>query len=154
MTTREQIIREWDRQKEKWGLQEWELRFSNQKRQMGYCRPRQKLISISLAFMEANPYPVIKDTLLHEVAHAVHYLETGKTNHDNGWKEIAYRVGCEPKRCATGEGLNMPKGNYVGVCPVCGEETYFYRKVKRSYSCGKCTKGYDPSYKLRIERVE
>ena len=150
MTTHEELICEWDIQKEKWGLLEWELKLSNQKRHLGYCRPRKKLISISRAFMETNPFPVIKDTLLHEIAHALHFLETGKTNHNNGWKSFALKVGCEPKRCATGEGLNMPKGNYVGFCPVCRKETHFYRRVKRSYSCSHCTNKYDSRYKLKI----
>lgn len=154
MTSQEQLIKEWDIQKDKWGLSDWELVFSNQKRHLGYCRPRKKIISISKAFMQRNPFPIIKDTLLHEIAHALHFLDTGKTNHSNGWKKFALKVGCEPKRCATGEGLNMPEGNYVGVCPVCSKATHFYRKVKRSYSCSHCTKSYDSRYKLRIITIK
>ncbi|MCK5391211.1 MAG: SprT-like domain-containing protein [Deltaproteobacteria bacterium] len=154
MTSHEELIREWDIQKEKWGLEDWELRLSNQKRHLGYCRPRKKIISISRAFMETNPFPVIKDTLLHEIAHALHYIDTGKTNHNNGWKEVTIRVSCEHKRCATGEGLNMPRGNYIGVCPVCGKETHFYRRVRRSYSCSHCTKRYDPRFKLTIMTIQ
>ena len=150
MTSLEELIIEWEFQKEKWGLHDWELRFSNQKRHLGYCRPKKRIISLSRAFMQANPFPVMKDTLLHEIAHALHFLETGNTNHKNGWKEIALKVGCEPKRCATGEGLNMPEGNYVGVCPVCEKATHFYRRVRRSYSCSHCTNNYDPRYKLSI----
>ncbi len=154
MTSCEELIREWDIQKEKWNLNDWELKFSNQKRHLGYCRPRKKIISISRAFMETNSFPVIRDTLLHEIAHALHFLETGKTNHNNGWKKFALKVGCEPKRCATGEGLNMPEGNYVGVCPVCSKATHFYRRVRRSYSCSHCTKSYDPRYKLKIMTIK
>lgn len=154
MTTHEELIREWVIQKEKWGLTDWELKFSNQKRHLGYCRPRKKIISISRAFMETNFFPVIKDTLLHEIAHALHFLETGKTNHSNGWKKFALQVGCEPKRCATGEGLNMPKGNYIGVCPICGKETHFYRQIRRSYSCSHCTNSYDSRYKLTIITIQ
>jgi predicted metal-dependent hydrolase len=81
MTSHEELIREWKIQKAKWELLEWELKFSNQKRHLGCCRPRKKIIFVSRAFMQANPFPVMKDTLLHEIAHALHYLETGKTNH-------------------------------------------------------------------------
>ena len=150
MTSREELIREWEIQKAKWGLSDWEFRFSNQKRHLGYCRPRKKVVSVSLAFMKTNPISVMKDTLLHEIAHALHYLETGKTNHNNGWRKFALRVGCEPKRCATGERLQMPRGNYIGVCPVCEKETHFYRRVRRSYSCSHCTNSYDLRYKLNI----
>lgn len=154
MTLQKELIREWEIQKAKWGLDDWELRFSNQKRHLGYCRPKKKIISISKAFMETNSFNVMRDTLLHEIAHALHFLETGKTNHSNGWKKYALRVGCEPKRCATGQGLCMPKGNYIGVCPVCGKETHFYRKVRRSYSCSHCTKRYDSRFKLTIIAVD
>ena len=154
MTSREELITEWDIQKEKWNLENWEIQFSNQKRHLGYCRPRKKIISISRAFMETNSFPVMRDTLLHEIAHALHFLETGKTNHDRVWKSFALKVGCEPKRCATGEGLNMPEGNYVGVCPVCSKATHFYRRVIRTYSCSNCTKSYDPRYKLKIITIE
>lgn len=150
MTLREELIREWEVQKAKWELSEWELKFSNQKRHLGCCSPRKKIISMSRAFMQTNPFSVMKDTLLHEIAHALHSIETGKTNHNNTWKKFALKVGCEPKRCATGEGLNMPKGNYIGVCLVCGKETHFYRRVRRSYSCSHCTSSYDPRFKLTI----
>lgn len=153
MTSQEELLTEWRIQKNKWNLHDWELKFSNQKRHLGYCRPRRKIISISQAFMQTNPFSIMKDTLLHEIAHALHFLEAGKTNHSNGWKKYALRVGCEPKRCATGEGLNMPQGNYVGVCPVCNKATHFYRKVKRTYSCSHCTKSYDERFKLQIMSI-
>lgn len=154
MTSREEIIADWIEQKNKWGLHDWGLRFSNQKRHLGYCKPRSRIISISLAYMKTNPYSVMRDTLLHEIAHAVHYLKTGKTNHDNSWREIARRVGCKPETCATGDTLQMPRGKYVGVCPSCGKTVQFYRKVTRSYSCNDCSRGYDPKFRLKIIPAE
>ena len=154
MTSREKIIRVWERELEKWGLDDWKLTFSNQRRHLGYCKPRKRIISLSLAFMNSNPYPVMKDTLLHEIAHAIHYIETGMTNHDNGWREVAKRVGCRPERCAPVDGIYMPRGKYVGVCPSCKKAIYFYRKVKRSYSCNDCTNGYDAKYKLKMMNTE
>ncbi|MEM7007703.1 MAG: SprT-like domain-containing protein [Thermodesulfobacteriota bacterium] len=153
MTSPQELIKEWEYQKAKWGLGGWELKLSNQKRHLGYCRPKQRVISISRAFMKTNSFSIIKDTLLHEIAHALHYLDTGKTNHDKTWKKYALKVGCEPKRCASGEGLNMPEGKYVGVCPACDKATHFYRKVRRSYSCSHCTKKYDPKFKLAIMTI-
>lgn len=153
MTSREQVLEEWEHQKLKWGLSAWELSFSDQKRHLGYCRPKKRVISISCAFMEKNPFPIIRDTLLHEIAHALHFLDSGKTDHSNAWKKYALKVGCKPKRCADNEGLNMPEGNYVGVCPACNRTTNFYRKVRRSYSCSHCTKKYDPKFRLVIMSI-
>ena len=59
---------------------------------------QKKLISISKAYLESNPFSVMKDTLLHEIAHALQFEKTGKTDHGNGWKEIAAKIGCKPSK--------------------------------------------------------
>jgi SprT-like family len=38
------------------------------------------------------------DTLLHEMAHAAAYLQSGHRGHGASWKEWAVRVGCRPTR--------------------------------------------------------
>ena len=154
MTSREEIISDWIVERNRWGLNDWVLRFSNQKRQLGYCKPRSRVISISLEFMRTNPYSVMRDTLLHEIEPALPSLKTGPTHHDNGWREIAKRVGCRPERCASGDELYMPRGKYVGVCPSCNKTVQFYRKVRRSYSCNECGRGYDSRYRFRIIPTE
>lgn len=151
MTKPEEIEREWLLQREKWGLRDWELKLSHQRRHLGYCRPMRKTISVSLPYMKKNPFHIMKDTLLHEIAHAIHFIETGKMGHDNGWKDVARRVGCAPLRCASVAGLVVPDGKYKGVCRSCGKTVQFYRKVRRSYSCSVCSpRRYDPRYKLQI----
>ena len=37
------------------------------------------------------------DTLLHEMAHAADYLESGNRGHGRSWREWAMRVGCAPE---------------------------------------------------------
>ena len=101
--------------------------------------------------MEKNPFHIMKDTLLHEIAHAIHFIETGKMGHDNGWKEVASRVGCAPLRCASIDGLIVPEGKYRGICRSCGKTVQFYRRVRRSYSCSVCSpRRYDSRFKLKI----
>ena len=153
MTRKQQITELWLNQQTKWGLEGWELKFSNRKRTLGHCNCSKKIISISNAYLRINPFPVMKDTLLHEIAHAVHFNKTGKTNHGNGWKEIAREVGCKPKRCADLGEVNLPSAKYIGTCPCCGNKTNFYRKVNNIYSCNKCSKKFDPRYKLEIVAV-
>lgn len=152
MTTREDIEKEWLLQREKWGLTDWVLKLSHQRRHLGYCKPMRKTISVSLLYMERNPFHIMKDTLLHEIAHAIHFRESGKMGHNNGWKEVAQRVGCAPVRCASLEGLRVPEGKYSGVCRSCGKTVQFYREVRRSYSCSICSpRRYDPNHKLEIK---
>jgi predicted SprT family Zn-dependent metalloprotease len=153
MTTREDIEKEWRLQRGKWGLSGWKLKLSYQRRHLGYCKPMRKTISVSLLYMERNPFHIMKDTLLHEIAHAIHFIESGKTGHDNGWKEVAQRVGCAPVRCASLQGLVVPEGKYSGVCCSCGKTVQFYRQVRRSYSCSTCSpKRYDPRFRLEITK--
>jgi len=153
MTTREEIKGEWLLQREKWGLAGWELKLSRQRRHLGYCKPVRRTISVSLLYMERNPFHIMKDTLLHEIAHAVHFIESGNTGHNNDWKEVARRVGCTPVRCASLEGLRVPEGKYAGVCRSCGKTVQFYRQIRRSYSCSACSpKRYDPRFILEITK--
>ena len=154
MTTKDQILSEWQLQKRKWNLFGWEIKFSNRKRTLGHCNCSQKIISISNAYLNTNPFPVMKDTLLHEIAHALQYIKTGKTNHGTGWKEIASEVGCKPIRCADLREVNLPSAKYIGTCPCCGNKTKFYRKVRKMYSCNICCNSFDTNYKLSIVEVK
>lgn len=154
MTYTEDILREWEHQRKKWGLYDWELRFSNGRRNLGYCDCNKKVIFLSKAFMKANSYSVLKDTLLHEIAHAVQFVQQGTTDHSSEWKEIAQEVGCTPRRCASTDDVIVPRGKYVGICPSCEKITHFYRKIKRRYSCRVCSNRYDPDYELEILTIE
>ena len=153
MTTREQIITEWELQKQKWGLKGWELNFSNRKRTLGHCNCTKKVISVSNAYLKTNPFGVMKDTLLHEIAHALQFDKTGRTDHGKEWKSIACDVGCRPVRCADTSEINLPEAKYLGTCPCCGNKTNFYRKVSKVYSCNICSKKFDPRYILKIVPV-
>ncbi|HEX7051958.1 MAG TPA: SprT-like domain-containing protein [Longimicrobiales bacterium] len=42
---------------------------------------------------------VLRDTLLHEMAHIEAWLEHGEGGHGAVWRRIALRVGCEPRAC-------------------------------------------------------
>ncbi len=153
MTTKDQILSEWELQKENWGLTGWKINFSYAKRTLGHCNCRKKLISISDAYMKSNPFEVMKDTLLHEIAHALQFEKTGKTNHGREWKKIASTVGCSPRRCADLSEVNLPAAKYIGICPCCSNKTNFYRKISKVYSCNICSKKFDPRYKLKIIEV-
>lgn len=154
MTRKEQVVKEWEYQKEKWNLREWELRFSKARRNLGSCDCARKRIYVSLEYMKENPFPVLKDTLLHEIAHALQFRKSGYTDHGDQWKELALQVGCSPRRCAPAGEVEVPKGKYAGICPSCDNITYFYRKVKRRYYCRLCSKKYEPEAELRIITTE
>ncbi len=146
----EKLLTEWKHLKSKWNLKKWQIKLSRSRKQLGYCNCSTKTIYISTEFMRLNPFYIIRETLLHETAHAIQYQKSGITNHGKEWKKIAKQLGCSTKRCISIENLKMPKGKYIGKCPVCGMETHFYRKIRRRYSCGKCSKSYNDKFRLEL----
>ena len=80
----------------KHGLSGWTFRFDDSKRRFGVCRSSLKEIALSLELTKLNPEEQVKDTLLHEVAHALCGPGVG---HGWQWKRMARHIGANPLRC-------------------------------------------------------
>lgn len=74
-------------------------------RRLGHVRlggvaggPR-RVIEIAIARRLLRPHSAdhLRDTLLHEMAHAEAWLVHGHRGHGSPWKAVARRVGCEPR---------------------------------------------------------
>lgn len=78
-------------------LRDWSYSFDNAKRRAGVCKISGKVISISLSHIENNELETIKDTILHELAHAIAYQLHKDTGHGLHWKIIAREIGAIPK---------------------------------------------------------
>lgn len=129
------------------------FKFSNAKRRNGSISYTHKSISLSKPTVESNLHQIdgpIRNTILHEIAHAFSYHLYGKNGmgHDRKWKSIATQIGCTGERCTSK--YESPKGKYTLVCDSCGREAQMYRKPKVSRSCGACDSVYNPEYKLRV----
>jgi ribosomal protein S27AE len=113
----------------------WVFIFDNAKTRVGYCRYKKKTISLSRHFVPMLPPDEVKDTILHEIAHAF----TGRKNgHNHVWKQKALEIGCNAQRLYLGEARLKPK--YNGTCPGCGRVILRHRRTK--ISCGKCGNGW------------
>lgn len=77
------------------GLKKWRFKFDQSTRRAGCCNYRNKLISISFNFARTGSDEDIRDTLLHEIAHA---LVGKKHSHDAVWKAKARGIGCSGER--------------------------------------------------------
>ena len=64
----------------------------------GICRHDTRTITLQLIFMLRAPWDDIRDTFLHEVAHAIVGPGHG---HDAAWQTVARRIGCTATRCST-----------------------------------------------------
>ena len=76
-------------------LKHWEFKFDHSTRRAGCCNYRDKLISISFELARNASDENIRDTILHEIAHA---LVGKKHNHDPVWEAKAKEIGCSGER--------------------------------------------------------
>jgi SprT protein len=117
------------------GLCDWSFAFNRSKRQMGCCQYGPKVIELSRHFVERNTSDLIRDTLLHEIAHA---LVGPGHGHDVVWKAMCLRVGAKPERLSNEP--DMPQGRWQAICEGCGMRHHKYRRPKRmkGWYCCRC----------------
>ena len=130
----------WQRQPQKsGGIRAWSalrISWNRRKRSLGLCRYRQKRIELSAHFVMANDDAQVRETILHEISHA---LAGEKAGHGPVWKAMCLRVGCRPERCDQGEAV-MPRGRWQARCGACGKEYWRYKRPQRRarYWCKSC----------------
>lgn len=118
------------------GLQFWNLKLDSAKRRCGQCRYSTRTLSFSRGYLTLNSESDIRDTILHEIAHA---LVGPGHHHDAYWQGKAKSIGCNGMRCAS-EHVKMPEGRYHGICLDCGRRFEAHRKpnLTRTYSHTDC----------------
>lgn len=79
----------------RYGLNGWRFQFDHAARRAGCCAYRTKTISLAFNLAACGEEADIRDTLLHEIAHA---LVGRKHHHDAVWKAKALEIGCSGKR--------------------------------------------------------
>jgi predicted SprT family Zn-dependent metalloprotease len=114
--------------------QGWRFEFDYAKRRFGVCKYGPKVIGLSRPLTDANDVLRVKDTILHEIAHALVGVGHG---HDSVWKRKCVEIGAKPERCFTGEDTNLIAGKYRAVCGGCGKTHSRHKKVPRGrrYAC-------------------
>lgn len=118
----------------------WTFDFDNAKRRCGCTKYHIKTITLSRHFVRLNGEDEVRETILHEIAHAI-AGQVGDRGHGRLWKGIARQIGAKPERCATG--VEMPEGNVEGVCaPDCKARHNRHRmppkRLLDAYRCTRC----------------
>jgi predicted SprT family Zn-dependent metalloprotease len=111
-------------------LFDWRFEFDSSKRRFGVCNFNTKTIGLSRKLTELNGIKEVRDTILHEIAHA---LVGPGHGHDKTWKAMCRKIGAKPNRCYDGSKVNTPEARYVGECPVC-KEVYTKDRKSRNFS--------------------
>jgi predicted SprT family Zn-dependent metalloprotease len=115
------------------GLWNWEFAFNRRKQSMGLCVHSRKTIELSIHFVDRdNPWEEVRDTILHEIAHA---LVGPKHGHDRVWKRKCLQIGAKPRACGDAD---MPEGKWKAECQCCGKQFDRHRKPKRAWFCQAC----------------
>jgi predicted SprT family Zn-dependent metalloprotease len=68
-------------------------------------------IALNIDLMAEGSERQLRDTLLHEMAHAEAWLVHGERGHGAHWRRIARRLGCVPRACTTTPVALRPRGS-------------------------------------------
>lgn len=116
------------------GLSGWRFRFDRARRRLGCCHYGERAISLSRPLVLLNPEPVVVDTVLHEIAHAL----TPGAGHGPAWRARAVELGARPRACAVVGEVALPPAPYALVCDACGQRIDRFRRPRRRYVCRRC----------------
>ena len=112
--------------------------FEDCKRTLGRCHYLTKKITLSKWYAELNNEEEVEDTILHEIAHALAWINDRCTGHNATWKKWARKVGATPKACSKSN-LAQPKNHYKYEQTCCGT-TYKRHRLRKNakYYCPNC----------------
>ena len=119
------------------GLHGWSFRFDHARRRFGACRYKQKTITLSRYLTFLNCEAQVRDTILHEIAHAL----TPGDGHGAKWKRKCREIGANPVRCYTeAEVVSPPRrvAPYQIGCARCGWWHDRHRLTRRKLICRAC----------------
>ena len=126
---------------------EYSFSWDNAKRRFGSCNIKHKRITLSKDLVSLNNVEEVKNTILHEIAHALR----PKCHHDYIWRLTAISLGCDGGRVYDNNKVITPEKKCVYQCPSCHREIKRFRKSK-TLACGVCCKGkYDEKYKFILK---
>lgn len=126
------------------GLTSWAFTLDGAKRRAGVCRFDRRTISVSRHLMSLYDVEQVRDTVLHEIAHA---LVGPKHGHDAVWRAKALAIGCSGSRLVDAEAPRAP-APWRGVCPR-GHAFDRHRRPARPSSCARCDPSFNPDLLLR-----
>jgi len=127
------------------GLRGWKLTLDHSRRRAGQCKYQTRTISISRYLTELHSEDEVRDTILHEIAHAL----TPGDGHGEVWRRTCLAIGGNGQR--THSAATVP-GRWLGTCPS-GHTVRRHRMTKRlqqGVTCATCDPhNYNPRFLMR-----
>jgi hypothetical protein len=122
------------------GLLDWTVVLDHARARFGVCRPHRREIGLSRSLTELCSADEVRNTLLHEIAHALVGAEHG---HDAVWRAQALAIGSDGRR--TDDIPEEAQGLWLGRCPA-GHTVRRHRRPRRVGACRLCSAGsFDPA---------
>ncbi|MBE1878715.1 SprT-like domain-containing protein [Myceligenerans pegani] len=118
------------------GLVDWKFEYDDAKRRAGMCHFARRRISISAPLAAVYDEAEVRDTVLHEIAHALAGREAG---HGEKWRAKAREIGCSAMRYVDPSAPTLD-GPWIGVCPG-GHRMTRFRRPGAPVSCRRCGDG-------------
>ena len=131
--------------------QGWKFDLDSGKQRIGCCHHNTKTITYSKHYIPETPMEEIKDTILHEIAHALCGSGEG---HGWAWKQKCIEIGARPERLdyESVRSKEASTPNYVIECNNCGQRWKRFR-LKPGYLNGhfysSCCHAKMTVYKVR-----
>ena len=114
------------------GLAGWSFAWDDSTVRFGVCKYRTKTIGLSRRLVELNGEEEVRNTIVHEIAHA---LAPG-SGHGRAWKRKALEIGARPERCYAAKDVKAPTRKFTGRCPSCALTVARDRRTR--CACRRC----------------
>lgn len=115
------------------GLSGWTFAWDHAKRRLGSCRYQDRRITLSRHFVAHNGHrqDQIRDTILHEIAHALAWTHHGEKGHGLHWRAWCRKLGALPRASAMPQSVESTPCNYLLRLKDTGEIVgRYYRKPR------------------------
>jgi predicted SprT family Zn-dependent metalloprotease len=112
------------------GLPDWHFKFDHARRRFGSCRIRSRTITLSRPLTLLNPIDEVRDTILHEIAHAL----TPGDGHGSKWKTACRAIGAVPKRCFDETSVVAPPRKAAPLLIGCARCNWWADRRRRTRS--------------------
>lgn len=123
----------------------WTFKWDSSKKRFGLCQYGSKRIKISKALTLINTEAEVRDTMLHEIAHA---LVGPGHGHGWVWKMKAKQVGARPEACYSASNVKPVESPYTGTCLDCGTVIPRFKAPRASM----LRTGYHPKCRYKANR--
>jgi predicted SprT family Zn-dependent metalloprotease len=122
-------------------LTDWKFILNNRTTNstLGICKYKSKEIHLNKRYALVADEELVKDTIIHEIAHAL----TKGHKHNHIWKAKCRELGCSDNRFKKlDEEVNKKLSRYKGVCPTCNNQIFSNSNRSKIVHVACCNNDY------------